>query len=369
MKASDLRCLVVDDDLAWQQILNELLNDCGLAVDIAQNLPEAEGRLRTSVYRLAVVDLSLAGSDHHNRDGLRILDAVRQYQPGCVAVLLTGFANVELAVSALQKHGAYTCLRKESFRRVEFRELINHILALPPPAPLQAASRFAGVVKPAESELQAAGSPAPAAAAPELALVVEDDAGWRSLLSELLAEAGFDVHASSSYGEALGQLKRERYRLAVADLSLASSLQPDYNLDGYRLLASTHKAGIPTIIVSGFADLTLIEQAYAEQKIFACLEKQAFDRRAFLQVVRNALAASPVDAGVEILTERELEVLLRLTQGLTNKEIAGALFITTNTVKRHLKSIFEKMEVNTRAAASARAIRLGIGAVSKEERE
>jgi DNA-binding CsgD family transcriptional regulator len=37
------------------------------------------------------------------------------------------------------------------------------------------------------------------------------------------------------------------------------------------------------------------------------------------------------------------------------------MFISTNTVKRHLKSIFEKLEINTRAAASAWAIRMGLG--------
>jgi RNA polymerase sigma factor (sigma-70 family) len=56
------------------------------------------------------------------------------------------------------------------------------------------------------------------------------------------------------------------------------------------------------------------------------------------------------------LTDREREVLNLLAEGLTNKEIAEKLFVTTNTVKRHLKAIFEKLEVHTRSAATAKVI-------------
>ena len=63
---------------------------------------------------------------------------------------------------------------------------------------------------------------------------------------------------------------------------------------------------------------------------------------------------------LDALTNREREVLDLLAQGMTNKEIGEALVITTNTVKRHLKSIFEKLEVDTRSAATVRAISLRI---------
>jgi len=359
MSPSLIHCLVVEDDPSWQQILSEILGDSGLAVDVVDHLEAVLEHLRDVPYRLAVVDLSLAGRDHRNKDGLEVLDALQRRAPGCTAVLLTGFANVELAVNAMQDYGAYTCLRKENFKRSEFRELVGKILAISP-VPLNPHGTAPG----GEVDLAAARPPATYQNAPDqesgLALVVEDDAGWRSLLGELLGEAGLRARTCSSYGEALGLLKREPFELAIADLSLASSLEPEQNLDGYNLLASTQKAGIPTIVVSGNAGLGLIDQAYAEHGIFACLEKQAFDRVAFLNTVRNALAARPVDPALETLTGRERQVLGLLSQGLTNKEIARDLFISTNTVKRHLKSIFEKLGVNTRAAASSRAIQMGI---------
>jgi DNA-binding NarL/FixJ family response regulator len=191
-------------------------------------------------------------------------------------------------------------------------------------------------------------------------LVAEDDAGWRSLLSELLVEAGYHVEQCSSYVQALGALRSEVFQLAVVDLSLASSLQPDANQDGYRLLATTQKLGVSTIIVSGYAEPAVIERAYAEYQLFACLEKQAFDRKTFRSTVDKARLLRDAGSGLQALTGREREVLALLASGMTNKEIANALVITPNTVKRHLKSLFIKLDVNTRSAASAIAIRAGI---------
>ena len=203
-----------------------------------------------------------------------------------------------------------------------------------------------------------------------LALVVEDDAGWRSILSELLTDAGYQVRLCSSFGEALGCLRREQYRLAVVDLSLADSAaangtalrrrSSEQDLDGYRLLTSTRAAGVPTIAVSGVATPANIERAYAEQGIFAFVQKQTFDRRAFLDIVEGAMADCGTDSELDCLTRRELEVLALLAQGLTNKEMAETLVITTNTVKRHLKAIFKKLDVHTRAAAAAKAIGAGV---------
>jgi RNA polymerase sigma factor (sigma-70 family) len=352
------QALVLEDDRSWQQILAEILNDVGLAVDIYSSLEEAQKRLHEKAYRFAVVDLSLGEHDHLNRDGICALQDIQRLQPGCVAVLLTGFANVELAVSAIQDYGAYTCLRKENFRRADFRDLVLEALSMAPAQlpPSTFSDAKAVDSHPSKDEMVDSLDEV----LPKSALLVEDDAGWRNLLIELLQECNYQVQASSSYGEATGWLKRLNFDLVVADLSLASSLEPERNLDGYRLLASTRAAAVPTIVVSGVADAALIDQAYAEHNIFACLEKRSFNRAAFLETVHNAEESRLEDPVLASLTERERQVLRLLAQGLTNKEIAADLFITTNTVKRHLKSIFDKLNVTTRAAASAWASRMGL---------
>lgn len=364
MKTPELLALVVEDDASWQQILVEILSDAGLTVDVADNLSDAIEKIHTKSYRLAVIDLSLSGNNHRNQDGLQILDAVQRYAPNCTSILLTGFATVELAVSAIQDFGAFTCLRKESFRRSDFGETINQVLSIAPAGKDAARSRND------EQTLLYADGIFETPSTLGLALVVEDDAGWRSLLAELLSDAGYAVQLSASYVESLGLLNREKYQLAVIDLSLASSGAPDMNLDGYNLLEKTHELDIPVVIVSGYADSNRIETAYAEFNIFAALEKQAFDRSAFLDTVAQAKRQRDLDTELQSLTKRELEVLALLTEGDTNKEIAAKLFVSINTIKRHLKSIFIKLNVNSRAAAAAKAINLGgAGVISSRRNE
>ena len=62
----------------------------------------------------------------------------------------------------------------------------------------------------------------------------------------------------------------------------------------------------------------------------------------------------------EALSAREIEVLQRIAGGKSNKEIGAELFISEGTVKTHVKSIFSKLDVVSRAEAVARATRRGL---------
>ena len=70
--------------------------------------------------------------------------------------------------------------------------------------------------------------------------------------------------------------------------------------------------------------------------------------------------AAGVDSAVPRLSPRELEVLERVARGEENKQIAAALGISEATVKTYLKSVFERLDVHSRAEAVAVGLRLGI---------
>jgi len=76
-------------------------------------------------------------------------------------------------------------------------------------------------------------------------------------------------------------------------------------------------------------------------------------------------AASPEGAVaplglLEPLSEREIEVLQQIAQGLTNREIANRLYLSLHTVKAHTRNIFGKLGVHNRTRAVSQARALGI---------
>ena len=69
---------------------------------------------------------------------------------------------------------------------------------------------------------------------------------------------------------------------------------------------------------------------------------------------------APKSELIEPLSERELEVLELIAEGLTNQEIASRLFLALNTVKAHSSNIYGKLGVHSRTQAVARARALGL---------
>ena len=77
------------------------------------------------------------------------------------------------------------------------------------------------------------------------------------------------------------------------------------------------------------------------------------------EVTRTIVPAHRRIDGDSELTERELEVLRYLADGLPKREIGAALFLSFNTIHSHTKSIYQKLRVSSREAAVARARQLG----------
>ncbi|MDF2672358.1 MAG: ATP-dependent transcriptional regulator, MalT-like, LuxR family, partial [Clostridiales bacterium] len=98
--------------------------------------------------------------------------------------------------------------------------------------------------------------------------------------------------------------------------------------------------------------------------LYMIYEKNMIDREYIEAVIKACEQYSKsikrLQHNSSLLTEREVEVLKLLSQGLTQKEIARGLYVSVSSVKRYLESIYHKMEVNNKVAAIKNAEKLNI---------
>jgi LuxR family maltose regulon positive regulatory protein len=75
---------------------------------------------------------------------------------------------------------------------------------------------------------------------------------------------------------------------------------------------------------------------------------------------RQAASVPAPSSLIEPLSPRELEILKLIAQGLSNREIGERLFLALDTIKGHNRKIFDKLQVQSRTEAIARAHELGL---------
>jgi len=105
----------------------------------------------------------------------------------------------------------------------------------------------------------------------------------------------------------------------------------------------------------------------------ASLLYETLSRGVAPEYVRRLLAAFPMTEReksaptklqvpdlIEPLSEREIEVLQLIAEGLTNPEIAARLFLSLHTIKTHTRNIYGKLGVNNRTQAVARGKSVGV---------
>ncbi len=185
-------------------------------------------------------------------------------------------------------------------------------------------------------------------------LVVEDAPDWQKLLAEIAGDAGFCPTIISTYNEAVAALRKQPFALAIVDISL--SFDDHLHRGGVEVLRHIAKmpTRLPAIVITGYATLELAIETLAELDAVHFFRKDDFDRREFIRVVKQE--ALPPD-GMQTLSEREWQVLRLMSEGKTNHQIAAELVVSVNTIKKHAQSIFTKLNVNSRAAAVARAFK------------
>ena len=96
------------------------------------------------------------------------------------------------------------------------------------------------------------------------------------------------------------------------------------------------------------------------QQVLAAFEPSAAEEAVPIPSRESKVAAEGTSVPLEVLTNREIDVLILLAERLSDKEIAERLVLSLGTVRKHTMHIYNKLGVNNRRAAAAAARRLGL---------
>ncbi len=216
------------------------------------------------------------------------------------------------------------------------------------------------------------------------ALVIDDDEPARLRLAHVLRTLGVadrTVAFAGDVAQAAQRLDEGRFALALVDIELPDGSGIDF-IRALRERAPQTAA----LVVSTFATQDLILAALqagavgyllkerSDEELIAAVRSiqlggapiDPFVARHILKLVAQAstptqpLPGKDVEPLAEPLTPREEEVLRLVAQGLISREIAEHLSRSILTVEGHIKSIFRKLQVNTRTKAVHQARTLGL---------
>jgi DNA-binding NarL/FixJ family response regulator len=204
-------------------------------------------------------------------------------------------------------------------------------------------------------------------------VVVDDHTLFRRGLVGLLSDMPeFNVIGDAANGvDALGLIHERKPDVVLLDVNM-----PD--MDGIQTVQAIRKAGLSVRILmltisQSDADLLTAIRMGADGYMLKNTEPEAL-REGILRLVRGegvlspeitgtvmrALARSEGNTPQPILSDREMDVLRCLADGLTTQQIGNQLFISENTVKTHVRHILEKLEAANRTEAVSKAISLGL---------
>jgi DNA-binding NarL/FixJ family response regulator len=196
--------------------------------------------------------------------------------------------------------------------------------------------------------------------------VVEDDKFIRESLSDLLKESeGFENTGSyASCEEAIDDIVLNRPDVMLMDIELPGIS----GIEGVKKIKAKFPK-IDIIMLTVHEDLTMIFDALSsgacgyldkssdDEKILESI-KEIYDGGAPMSYKIAKLVVSSFQKKPESnLTEREKDVLDKLCQGNSYKEIASSLFITIGTVRHHIKNIYYKLQVHSKSEAVAKALK------------
>lgn len=189
-------------------------------------------------------------------------------------------------------------------------------------------------------------------------LIVEDEPLIAEDIGEYLSNVDYSVAAIAyNKAQAMQALQEQKPDLVLLDINLGN------NLDGIALAQLINaQYFLPFIFLTSYTHKSVLNQAkvtrpmgyllkpFTEKDLFTSIEIGLYN---FSQSIQpHNLSLERLNAVLENpLTEKEFQALQDIYQGCTNKQMAEKQFVTVNTIKTHLKNLYDKLGVSTRSEA------------------
>lgn len=190
-------------------------------------------------------------------------------------------------------------------------------------------------------------------------LVVEDEPLIADDIANQLRINDFEVSAIAyDYEDAIYELKFNAPDAVVLDINLGSGKT---GVDIAEVI--NEKYDLPFIYLTSYADKETLERAkrteplgyvvkpFDERNLIATLEIALYNFSQKQKSTQPALNLDKINARIlSPLTEREFAVLQQIYEGKSNQQMADSLFVSINTIKTQINSIYLKMEANSRSS-------------------
>ncbi|RJX27990.1 MAG: DNA-binding response regulator [Dethiobacter sp.] len=179
------------------------------------------------------------------------------------------------------------------------------------------------------------------------------------------------VGTASSCPDGVELINAQKPDMAIVDMKMPGG-------GGLELIRQARKL-VPQcrfIILSSYASHREVSEAVSEnvegyilkealpEELIAAVRLVARGRRYYDPEIMDSIVSKEEKDPLKDLTGRELEILQALAEGLNNRAIAEKLYISENTVKKHICNLLDKMEFNDRTQAALYAFSRGL---SKEQ--
>ena len=204
-------------------------------------------------------------------------------------------------------------------------------------------------------------------------LIADDHEVVRRGLASVVEGTDIEIVGEASRGQDVARMAVE----LKPDIVLLDIRMPDE--DGLTALRRIKEQSpyLPVLVLSTYDNPSYVARALAlgasgyllkgcgREEILSKIRTAALGENVWtaneLRRFSSAAALQKSEPDLEVtLTKRELEVLLNVTGGLTNKQIGKLLFISAETVKEHIQNILRKIGVSDRTQAAVWAVRHGV---------